>query len=167
MHIECASTEEVRLVCEASTESSQRSLTLLRAVDMTIDALAWIEKQTGSTIEFIEKVSGTIKSCKRTRLIDPDNLVASVVLTSEDASVSLYNILLEKRGYALAAAELDCDNKDAVVEAYNNSIAAVAGLHNAFVDLRWAIGEHDVDLEEPTGEPLSTPEKISEYLDGL
>ena len=167
MHIECASTEEVRLVCEASAESSQRSLTLLRAVDMTIDALAWTEKQTESTVTFIEKVASSIKSCERTRPIDPDNIVTSAVLTSEETSIALYNILLEKKGHALAAAELDGDNKDAVVEAYNNSITAVADLHNAFVDLRWAIGEHDADLEEPTGKPLSTPGKISEYLDGL
>lgn len=167
MHSECTSTEEVRLVCEASTESSQRSLTLLRAVDMTIDALAWIEKQTGSTTTFIEKVAISVKSCKRIRLIDPNKLVISAVLTSEEASVSLYNILLEKRGHAIAAAELDGDDKEAVVEAYNGAVAAVADMHNAFADLRWAIGEHDADLEEPTGKHLSTPQEIAEYLDGL
>lgn len=167
MHIECASTEEVRLVCEASTESSQRSLTLLRAVDMTIDALIWIENQAGSTIAFVEKVTGSIKTCDRTCKIDPNNLVTSAVLTSEEASVSLYNILIEKRGHALAAAELDGEDKEAVVDAYNSATAAVADLHNAFADLRWAIGEHDADLEEPTGKPLSTSEEIAAYLDAL
>lgn len=167
MHIECASTEEVRLVCEASTESSQRSLTLLRAVDMTIDALAWIEHQAGSTVAFIEKVTNSIKICDRTRKIDPQNLVTSAVLTSEETSVSLYNILLEKKGHALAAAELDGENKEAVVDAYNSATAAVADLHNSFAELRWAIGEHDADLDEPTGKPLSTSDEIAEYLDGL
>lgn len=167
MHIQCTSTEEVRLVCEASTESSQRSLTYLRAVNMTIDALVWTEKQAGSTTAFIEKVTNSIKSCDRTRKIDPDNLVTSAVLTSEETSISLYNILVVKRGYALAATELDGENKEAIVEAYNNATAAVADLHNAFADLRWAIGEHDADLEEPSGKPLSTPEEVAEYLDGL
>jgi len=167
MHIECASTEEVRLVCEASTESSQRSLTLLRAVDMTIDALTWIENQAGSTITFVEKVTSSIKTCDRTCKIDPNNLVTSAVLTSEEASISLYNILIYKRGHALAATELDGENKEAIVEAYNNATAAVADLHNTFADLRWAIGEHDADLEEPSGKTLSTPEEVAEYLDGL
>lgn len=167
MQIECASTEEVRLVCEASTESSQRSLTLLRAVDMTIDALTWIENQAGSTISFVDKVTSAIKTCNRTYKIDPNNLVTSAVLTSEEASVSLYNILMEKRGHALAAAELDGENKEAVVDAYNRATSTVADLHNSFADLRWAIGEHDADLEEPTGKPLSTTEEIAAYLDDL
>lgn len=167
MHIECASTEEVRLVCEASTESSQRSLTLLRAVDMTIDALTWIENQASSTISFVDKVTSAIKTCNRSYAIDPNNLVTSAVLTSEEASVSLYNILTEKREHALDAAELDGEDKEAVVDAYNRATSAVADLHNSFADLRWAIGEHDADLEEPTGKPLSTTEEIAAYLNDL
>lgn len=167
MHTECASTEEVRLICETSTDSSQRSLTLLRAIDMTIDALVWIEDQAGPTISFVEKVAAAIKDCKRTAKIDPSNVVTSAVITAEESSVALYNVLLDKRAHAIAAVELDGDNKEAVVEAYNRAISAVADLHNAFADLRWTIGEHDADLEEPTGKPLSTPEKVAEYLDGL
>lgn len=166
MHIECASTEEVRLICETYTDTSQRSLTLLRAIDMTIDALVWTEDQAESTTTFVEKVSAAIKICKRTNKIDPGNVVTSAVVTAEESSVALYNVLLDKRTHATAA-ELDGDNKDAVVEAYNRAIPAVADLHNAFADLRWAIGEHDADLEEPTGKPLSTPEEIAEYLDAL
>lgn len=167
MHIDCASTEEVRLICETSTDTSQRSLTLLRAVDMTIDALVWIEKQACTTVAFIEKVTTSVKTCNRTSKIDSDHLVTSAVLTSEEASASLYNVLLEKRKCAITAAELDGEDKEAVVEAYNAAVAAVADMHNVFADLRWAIGEHDADLEEPTGKPMSTSQEIAAYLDSL
>lgn len=167
MHIECASTEEMRLICDTSTEASQKSLTLLRAIDLTINALVWVESQAGPTINFVEKEIVAINSCERTCKIDPNNVVSSAAITAEEASVGLYNLLLKKRTFAVAASELNGDDKEAVVEAYNRAIAAVADLHNSFADLRWAIGEHDADLEEPTGKPLTTPEKIAEYLDGL
>jgi hypothetical protein len=167
MHNECASTEEVRLICETSTEASQKSLTLLRAIDLTIDALVWIETQSAPTVAFIEKVTTGIKVCNRTCKVDPKDVVTSAVLTAEETSVALYDVLLKKRAFAIAARELDGDNKEAVVEAYNHAIAAVADLHNAFAELRWAIGEHDADLEEPTGNALSTSAEIAEYLDAL
>ena len=167
MHNQCASTEEVRLICETSTEASQKSLTLLRAIDLTIDALVWIEDQAGPTVVFIEKAVANIKVCDRKCKLDPKDVATSAALTSEETSVALYNLLIQKRKFAIAARELDGDDKAAVVEAYNRAIAAVADLHNAFADLRWAIGEHDADLEEPTGKPLSTAKEIAEYLDAL
>lgn len=167
MHSKCASTEEVRLICETSTEASQKSLTLLRAIDLTIDALVWIENQAGPTVAFIGKAIANIKVCDRKCKIDPKDVAASAALTSEEASVLLYGLLIQKRKFAIAARELDGDDKAAVVEAYNRAIAAVADLHNSFADLRWAIGEHDADLEEPNSKLLSTPQEIAEYLDGL
>lgn len=167
MHKECTSNEEVRLVCESSIESSQKSLTLLRAIDLTINALVWVEDQAKSAATFVEKEIATINSCKRTIKIDPNFVASSAATSAEEASVALYNLLLKKRTSALAAKSLDGVDKEAVVEAYNHAIAAVAEVHNSFADLRWAIGEHDADLEEPTGKPLSTPEEIAGYLDSL
>lgn len=167
MFIECTSTEEMRLICETSTETSQKSLTLLRAIDMTINALGWVEDQSRPTIEFVTKEIAAIKSCTRTCKVDPNSVASSAVLTAEEASVALYDVLLNKRALAAKATELDGADKVAVVDAYNRAIAAVADLHNSFADLRWAIGEHDADLEEPTGAALSTPQEVAEYLDGL
>lgn len=167
MHTVCASTEEVRLICETSTDASQKSLTLLRAIDLTINALDWIEKQSRPTLEFVEKEVSAIKSCQRTCKIDPNSVATSAALTAEEASVSLYNLLLKKRTCAIKARELDGHDKEAVVEAYDRAIAAVADLHNSFADLRWAIGEHDADLEEPVGHTMSTAQEVAAYLDAL
>ncbi len=167
MHTNCASSEEVRLICESSTETSQRSLTLLRAIDMTIDSLVWLESQAKTTVHFTGKAIASIKVCSRTNKIDPTEVVSSSIITAEESSVSLYNLLLSKKNFAIAAQELDGDDKESVVEAYAHAIAAVADLHNSLVDLRWAIGEHDADLDKPSGKLLSTSKEIAEYLDAL
>lgn len=167
MRTVCASTEEVRLICETSTDTSQRSLYLLRKIDLTISALAWIENQARPTISFVDRQIVAIRDCTRTCKIDPDYIASNASIAAEEASADLYAILLKKRAFAVAARELDGNHKEAVVDAYDHAIAAVADVHNSFADLRWAIGEHDADLEEPTGKPLSTPEEITEYLDGL
>ena len=167
MHIECASNEEMRLICETSTEASQKSLTLLRAIDLTINALVWMEAQAKPALSFLEKEIIALKACQRTSKIDSAGVVCSAATTAEESLTDLYNLLLKKRKAATDASELDGDDKEAIVDAYNHAIAAVADLHNSFSDLRWAIGEHNANLEEPTGKPLSTPEEIAVYLDGL
>lgn len=167
MYRECASNEEVRLICEMSADASQKSLELIRDIDITVSALAWIESQTRPTVEFVNKQITAIKQCTRTTKIDPDCLASKSSFEAEESSARLYALLLDKRASAVNASELNGDDEEAVVDAYNLAIAAMADVHNTFADLRWAIGEHDADLEEPTGKPLSTTEEISEYLDGL
>lgn len=164
----CASEEEMRLVFEVSAEANQKSLTLLRAIDFTIEALTWVEKQVNAPVPFIQRACDSIRNCERKAKIDESGIVSSAALSAEEAATELYNVLLDKKALAFAAAkELDGPDREAVVEAYARLIAAAADLHNVVADLRWAIGEHDADLDESSGAPLSTAEEIAAYLDAL
>lgn len=167
IHLNCASEEEMRMICEVSVEAGQKSLTLLRAIDFTIEALGWLEKQITAPILFLENTIEAVKSCERKLKIDENGIVCSAALSAEETAVELYNVLVGKRTFALNTKELDGVDKEAIVAAYSSAIAAVADLHNTFADLRWAIGEHDADLDQPSGSALSTAQEISDYLDAL
>ena len=47
-----------------------------------------------------------------------------------------------------------------MVSAYERAVVALEGLHDAVVEFRWAIMEHDANLENPTGESASSAANI-------
>ncbi|MDE0334856.1 MAG: hypothetical protein OXI64_07850 [Defluviicoccus sp.] len=54
----------------------------------------------------------------------------------------------------------------AVRGAYGKAIAAVSALHDAVIDMRWAVMEKDADLEEPEAEPTSDLQHLLARLKG-
>ena len=48
-----------------------------------------------------------------------------------------------------------------------DAIHALEKLHDAMVDLRWAIVEHDADLEEPEDKAFKTVEELVADLKSL
>ncbi len=47
-----------------------------------------------------------------------------------------------------------------VSERNEEAIGALQKLHDALVDLRWAVIEHDADLEKPEGEAFDNVESL-------
>ena len=81
----------------------------------------------------------------------------------EDAEQGLrddVDILRRKRAAAEADVAPHGENEHRVVSAYERAVVALEGLHDAVVEFRWAIMEHDANLENPTGESASSAANI-------
>lgn len=158
---------EVRQFCESVSESTTKNIRLLKAIEQTVDWLTWLQNRAKADASFASKAVEHLKGCERTRQIDVDGTLCSLFEEVENGLQHLHQLLIIKRDAARKAPELNRDHKEAVVDEYTSAIGAVAELHNLMTDLRWVIGEHDADLEKPTGAAFSNPDELNAYLKTL
>ena len=121
-----------------------RDLTLLKAVDQTLDALSLDSGRLGADLKFAVEVTEKINKTKPQAMIDPAGNVDDNILRAQDSIKSVNIKYSEKRSHA--ENDNDLCEEDGVVEAFNKNIELSANLYNALSDLRWAIAEHDADL---------------------
>ncbi len=161
----CASAPaEVRVFCESVSDSTASSITLLKAIEQTVDWLTLVQNRAKADSVFAAKTAEHLKTCERLKPIDADGTVATLFEEAEEGLEKLYQLLIRKRGFARNAPELEGDNKDAVVDEYTEAISAIADLHNLMGELRWAFSEHDADLEKTAGRAISSPEEMRAFL---
>lgn len=163
----CTAPAEVRNFCESVSQSTTKNITLLKAIEQTVNWLAWIQNSAKADASFADKAAEDIKTCERVKTIDLDGTLCALIEETESGLERIHQLLISKREAARKAPELKGDHKDAVVDEYTNAIAAIADLHNLMADLRWAIGEHDADLEKPSGPAYSSREELKAYLKTL
>lgn len=164
----CATTPaEVRQFCESVSESTTKNIRLLKAIEQTVDWLVWVQDRTKADAEFASKAADHLKKCERVRPIDEDGTLCALFEEVESGLQCLRQLLIDKRDAARRAPELDGDHKTAVVDEYAAAIESVAEFHNLMIDLRWAFGEHDADLERPLGPAISSSEEVKAYLETL
>ena len=147
--------QQINGLCQ-STESvaDTVNLGLLKAINDTVDSLAQDRKTVIGLTNAIIGLTQSIDGCSGVAL-DPEGAICDELDVSEGALNSVISQLGRKRLSALRAPELKNHHEHAVVDAYDQSVQAFIELHDAIVDLRWAVMEHDADLEQPTGEPVN------------
>jgi len=145
----------IDIVCE---QVDQTSLSILRAVDETVEGLAAEEKALNGLMGLALSLIETVNNCERQQMIDPDDILVERGEKSEAALRDAVGQLELKRAAAFADPDLNGDNESAVVLGYDRTIAVAKGLHDALVDLRWAVMEHDSDLDV-AGEATNDPEE--------
>jgi hypothetical protein len=158
---------EVRQFCESVSESTTKNIRLLKAIEQTVDWLIWVQDRIKADSEFASKAADHLKKCERVKLIDEDGTLCALFEEVESGLQALRQLLIDKRDAARRAPELEGDHKTAVVDEYTTAIESVAELHNLMIDLRWAVGEHDADLEQPLGPAISSAEEAKAYLESL
>ena len=156
----CATPEEVRFFCELISDETTKSLDTLRNIEATVFWLSFIQKHANTNISLAVKVADAIKTCDRIKPIDVEDKLTGTIEGVEGRLNDLYNLLISKREVARKAAELDGPDKELVVDEYTSAITAVADLHNSMADLRWAVMEHDADLEKDTGTTYTDVNKM-------
>lgn len=131
-------------------EEAGRELGLLDAIEATLDRLRFEEKMFGALAEHADYIAERLYSAKSNgNPIDPQGEMAQLFESAQSLADRYHQQLTHKRDVAKADSRL-CDD-DCIVDAFNNAIAVAADLHNAINRLRWAIGEHDANLEKPKG----------------
>lgn len=160
MHRVCATPEEVRSFCESVSAETTKSLDVLKAIETTVFWLSLIQDKAGADFRLAAKVTEAIKACDYADPIDAEGKLAALIEATALVLNDLYNALISKREAARKAAELDGEDKELIVDEYTSAIAAVADLHNTMTDLRWAVMEHDADLEKDTGKTYADIDKM-------
>lgn len=158
---------EVRQFCESVSESTTKNIRLLKAIEQTVDWLVWVQNRAKADAAFAAKAADHLKKCERVKPIDEDGTLCALFEEVESGLQGLHQLLIDKRDLARRAPELEGDHKTAVVDEYIGAVASVADLHNLMMDLRWALGEHDADLEQPLGPAISSSEDVKAYLETL
>ena len=163
-----AATAEVRQFCESVSESTTKNIRLLKAIEQTVDWLAWLQKRAQADTEFARRAVDHLKTCERLKPIDLDGTLGTLFEEVESGLKGLHQILMKKRDAARSALELEGDHKSDVVDEYSAAIDAASDLHNVMSDLHWAIGEHDAYFS-PRAEGLvfSSSKGIETYLESL
>ncbi len=167
LHAHITAPAEVRQFCESVSESTTKNIRLLKAIEQTVDWLVWLQSRTKADADFAAKAAEHLKNCERVKAVDEDGTLCSLFEEVESGLERLRQLLIEKHDAARKSPELKGEHGDAVVDEYTASITAVSDLHNLMCDLRWAVGEHDADLEQPSGPAICSPEELKAYLKTL
>ena len=82
--------------------------------------------------------------------MDPEGAMESLAASAEGLVKEAISVL---RGFddVLEEAPIPTDDAEAMSGGNREAIVALQRLHDSMVDLRWAVLEHDADLEEPEG----------------
>ncbi len=158
---------EIRQFCESVSESTTKNIRLLKAIEQTVDWLVWLQNRAKADAKFAEKAADYFKACERLRPVDVDGTLCALFEEVEDDLQRLHQLLIAKRDVARKTPELKGEHKATVVDEYTAAISAIAELHNLMTHLRWVIGEHDADLEKPSGPNISSSSELEAYLKTL
>jgi hypothetical protein len=157
MRCDSASIGAVRGFCDSVSATSASNLKLLSDIERTVDWLSGFRKQIEGEASFAEKFREAVV-CAPVKTIDSDDSIRDKIVDSEDKLKKLVAMLGQKKQAALRDPSLRGDNEAAVVSEYDQTIETVKTLHDAMAELRWAIMEHDADLEKAASKPFSTAE---------
>jgi hypothetical protein len=167
MEIETSAAAEVRQFCESVSDGATKNLRLLSAIEQTISWLSWMQSRAKADAQFAATEAEKLKMVPRIKTIDADGTLCALFEELEENLNRLHSCLLKKKSLALEAPELNGDHKDSIVGEYTNAINAIGHLHNEIIELRWAVGEHDADLETPENIAFSTAKALKTYLAAL
>lgn len=159
---------EVRSFSESVSEAANKSISLLRAIDQTVDWLKLIKDRAMADSAFAAKMVEVAKNGERVKPFDADGTLCSQLLDAEQSLERLHGLLVSKRLAGMSAEDLEGEHKEAVLDAYSETIACIGDVHNSIAALRWAIGEHDADLEPiPTEPAISSSKELEAFFKAL
>lgn len=149
---------------QGMSEKGDVSLSLLNAIDGTVDWLAGIEKEASGGLALGAVLLKKLPSCNRAQPLDPDGEMRNLYVQAEDKQKEVIELLSRKRRAAQLDPRLSGHHLDTLIGEFTNAIEAIAQLHDLLVELRWAVAEHDADLEAPAGKPCSSAEEFFRTL---
>ncbi|MEJ2687935.1 MAG: hypothetical protein P8124_12180 [Gammaproteobacteria bacterium] len=142
------------------------SLELLQAVE---GALSWLPRLRRKFRAFQHSavgIAGTIAECERKQPLDPEGVLVRALNETEQRMQALIAEYVALKESAENDPELRGDHEELVVSEFVQTIETMVAFHNALVELRWAVLEHDADTEEHEPEAFESVEDLLESLKG-
>lgn len=144
---------------------SLRSLEVLRAIEDTISALTYDRKFYKEFSGVAEEFAKNVKGGKPSKILDVNGDLEATLARAQQAAKDHHDSLITRR--RLAEENPEVNDEDGLVEEFTRTISVLADLHNKINELRWAVGEHDADLENPGSKNLKNAAEIEEALKSL
>ena len=154
------SATHLELIYEKVEADSRFSLHYLRAVDaatnVAIDVrnCAWTAEKACKQILDLLAESGGYKEP-----IDSTGKLESISASAEATVKDTIRALQEIDG-VLGGSRIPAEHAEEVSVSKEEAIGALQKLHDTMVDIRWAVIEHDADLEEPEGKAFDNVEDL-------
>lgn len=155
--------DAVRLYGQAASDRGSMSLSLLKAIDGTVEWLAGIQKDVAGGLDLGNALLRNLQNCERVRPFDPDGNIRNVYLTSESKLKEVILGLRAKRESALRDRRIQ-GHVDELVSEFDSAIQTLSQFHDLCIAIRWAVAEHDADLEQPIGAAASSAEELLKAL---
>lgn len=138
--------------------ASANRLELLKAIEKTFDALALECRRVSTLVDYGELLIESIETTPAASALDASGAIARQLEETErgvrDEAIPM---LTAKRDAAYADPLLRGEYCDGIVSAYEELISIMERFYDTTVKLRWAVMEHDADLEEPIGGVFDSP----------
>lgn len=162
MHI-LHDTREMEATSDYLKGRTARSLLLLGIIDETLESLIMVSDDiTGLNAMF----SARLDSLVDVEHVIPEEHIIPALEQSQDSMAEMHRVFSARRKAAVRDPILSED--DGVVDAYDVAINAVCELNNTIEKLRWAILEHNADMD-PSSEShlVSDDEEIDSFFHAL
>ena len=154
------SVEDLEVIYEKVRADSRFSLYHLRAVDADIDVATDVRNDAQTTERAIKHFLARLdESGGYEERIDPEDKLTSPSASAEAAVKKTIRALKEfDETWKISA--ISAEHAEEVSERIEDAIGALQKLHDEMVDLRWAVIEHDADLEKPKGKAFDSVENL-------
>lgn len=154
------SVEDLEVIYDKVQADSRFSLYYLREVDAAIDAATDVRSDAQTAERAIKQFLAQLaESGGGEKPIDPTDKLAAISAAAEAAVKKTIRALQGHKG-AWEGASISAEHAEELSEGNKEAIVALQKLHDSMVDLRWAVVEHDADLEEPEGEAFDNVEGL-------
>ena len=160
------SVEDLKVIYDKVRVDSRLSLQNLRVVDVTVHAATHARNSAQTGERSIEQFLAELdESGGYVEAIDPKNKLA-VKSASAEAYVKNLIMAFKDLGKTWRDSSIYAAHAEDVSERIEEAIVALQKQHDKLVDLRWAIMEHDADLDEPVGKAYDNVEDLFANLKG-
>ncbi|MDD9993065.1 MAG: hypothetical protein OXP75_14805 [Rhodospirillales bacterium] len=154
------SVEDLEVIYDKVQADSRFSLYYLREVDAAIEAAAGVRNDAQTAERAIKQFLAQLaETGGGEKPIDPADRLATISAAAEAAVKKTIRVLQGYEG-AWKGASISTEHAEEVSEGNREAIIALQNLHDSMVDLRWAVTEHDADLEVPEGEAFDNVEDL-------
>ena len=154
----------LKVIYEKVEADSRFSLHYLRAVDAVINVATDVRNNAATVALAIDQFLARLaEPAGFDEPIDPTHKFAALSASGE-ATVKKVISAIHEMDDAWEGSSILAEHAEEVSVSNEEAIGTLEKLHDAMVDLRWAVIEHDADLEEPEGEAIDNVEDLTADL---
>jgi hypothetical protein len=155
----------VNVASDIISSTANTSLVMLKAVDATVDALVRQQEELGKFLGIVAELTTAVNEAEPTCPLDPEDRLHDGLSDVEGHLKVAVESMKARRNAAREDPRLVGEHEGAVVHEYDHLIDIAAQVHDAVQELRWAVLEHDADLDQPLGEPTASLDELIARLE--
>jgi len=148
LHIE----QDAGRIAHESFSAAETSIELLNNIERTVDSLSMAQRTFESLGREIYTLAGNVQAISSGSTFDPNGEVVDCFEKAETETAQYVEVLEARKDSTKEDPQLRGDHEDNIVMEFERTIDRVLNCHNALIELRWALLEHDADLDEPSAE---------------